>query len=51
MLDMLSAHWVWIRLNAIWLKNKLLQVGIAAAYSYTVGSAAYTAGAAAYMWE
>ena len=38
--------WFWSRLNAIWLKNKLSQVGVEVAY--TVGAAAYTAGAAAY---
>ena len=37
---------VWLRLNAIWRKNKLSLVGGATAYS--VGAAAYTAGAAAY---
>ena len=46
---------VWLRLNAIWLKNKLLQVGGAAAYTvgtaaYTAGAAIYTAGAAAYVF-
>ena len=52
--------WVWLRLNAIWVKKKLSRAGGAAAYpvgaaaytagaaAYTVGAAAYTAGAAAY---
>ena len=40
---------VWLRLDKNWLRNKVLRVGVAAAYP--VGAATYTAGEATYLWE